>query len=133
MVWKAQKLRDHEDAHDVITFKDANGESWNNNDDAGKHRGLNYKNFVAAGESPDHDMYLADITTKYIKNLKLTGSYMQIPGVLKDFVIEAHYKIPVSDTGWAVRPGIRHFMQFDDGGGVVAGDSNALGAEAYWL
>lgn len=124
-----QKLRDHEDAHDVITFKDANGESWNNNDDAGKHRGLNYNNFLVAGENPDHDMYLADITTKYIKNLKLTGSYLQIPGVLKDFVIEAHYKIPLSDTGWAVRPGIRHFMQFDDGGGDVAGDSNALGAK----
>jgi hypothetical protein len=123
----AQKLRDHENSHDVITFKDANGESWNNNDDAGKHKGLNYNNFIAAGEDPNHDMYLADITTKYIKNLKLTGSYLQIPGVLKDFVIEAHYKIPVSDTGWAVRPGIRHFMQFDDGGGVVAGDSNALG------
>jgi len=123
----AQKLRDHEDAHDVITFKDSDGESWNNNDDAGKHRGLSYNNFVNAGEDPNHDLYLADITTKYIKNLKLTGSYLQIPGVLKDFVIEAHYKIPVSDTGWAVRPGIRHFMQFDDGGGVVAGDSNALG------
>ncbi|MDQ7047533.1 MAG: hypothetical protein Q9M39_07895 [Sulfurovum sp.] len=123
----AQKLRDHEDAHDVITFKDANGESWNNNDDAGKHRGLNYNNFVAAGEDPNHDMYLADISTKYIKNLKLTGSYLQIPGVVKDFVIEAHYKIPLFDSGWAVRPGIRHFMQMDDGGGVVAGDSNALG------
>ena len=123
----AQKLRDHEDSHDVITFKDENGESWNNNDDAGKHRGLSYDNFIAAGEDPDHDMYLADITTKYIKNLKLTGSYLQIPGVLKDFVIEAHYKIPLSDSGWAVRPGIRHFMQFDDGGGEVAGDTNALG------
>ncbi len=123
----AQKLRDHEDSHDVITFKDVNGESWNNNDDAGKHRGLNYDNFLAAGEDPDHDMYLADITTKYIKNLKLTGSYLQIPSVLKDFVIEAHYKIPVFDSGWAVRPGIRHFMQFDDGGGAVAGDMNALG------
>jgi hypothetical protein len=123
----AQKLRDHEDSHDVITFKDVNGESWNNNDDAGKHRGLNYNNFLAAGEDPDHDMYLADITTKYIKNLKLTGSYLQIPGVLKDFVIEAHYKIALSDSGWAVRPGIRHFMQFDDGGGEVAGDTNALG------
>ena len=122
-----QKLRDHENAHDVITFKDGAGESWNNNDDAGKHKGLNYNNFIAAGKSPDNNMYLADITTKYVKNLKLTGSYLQIPGVLKDFVIEAHYKIPVSDSGWAVRPGIRHFMQFDDGGGAIAGNSNALG------
>jgi len=123
----AQKLRDHENAHDVITFKDAAGEKWANNDDAGVHKGLTYDKFVAAGEDPNHDLYLADITTKYIKNLKLTGSYLQVPGVVKDFVIEAHYKIPVSDTGWAVRPGIRHFMQFDDGGGAVAGDSNLAG------
>jgi len=123
----AQKLRDHENSHDVITFKDANGESWNNNDDAGKHRGLNYDNFVNAGEDPNHDMYLADFNSKYFKNLNFTASYLQIPGVLKDIVFEAHYKIPVSDSGWAVRPGIRHFMQFDDGGGAVAGDSNALG------
>ncbi len=123
----AQKLRDHENSHDVITFKDANGESWNNNDDAGKHRGLSYNNFVAAGENPDHDMYLADITTKYIKNLKLTGSFLQIPGVVQDFVIEAHYKIPLFDTGWAIRPGIREFIQKDDGGGAVAGNMNALG------
>jgi hypothetical protein len=126
----AQKLRDHEDSHDVITFKDGSGdawEEWKNNDDAGKHKGLSYDNFVAHGEDPNHDMYLADITTKYIENLKLTGSYLQIPGVLKDFVIEAHYKIPLFDSGWAVRPGIRHFMQFDDGGGVIAGDTNALG------
>lgn len=129
VAWFAkQKLRDHTDAHDVITFKDANGESWNNNDDAGKHRGLNYNNFIAAGEDPKHDMYLADISTKYIKNLKLTGSFLQIPGVLQDWVIEAHYKIPVGESGWAVRPGIREFIQNDDGGGAVAGDSNALGA-----
>ena len=123
----AQKLRDHEDSHDVITFKDSDGESWGNNDDAGKHKGLKYDNFVNAGEDPNHDMYLADITTKYIENLKLTGSYLQIPGVVKDFVIEAHYKFPLTDSGWAIRPGIRHFMQFDDGGGAIAGDTNAPG------
>ena len=134
----AQKLRDHENSHDVITFKDGSGSpygKWNNNDDAGKHKGLNYDNFVNAGQDPDNNMYLADISTKYIKNLKLTGSYLQIPGVLQDFVIEAHYKIPLSDTGWAVRPGIREFMQFDDGGGSIINVNNtkdpvnALGAK----
>jgi len=123
-----QKLRDHEDAHDVVTFKDADSESWNNNDDAGKHKGLNYNNFVASGKDPKHTMYLADITTSYIKNLKLAGSYLQIPDVLQDFVIEAHYKIPFSDSGWAVRPGIREFIQNDDGGGAIVGNSNALGS-----
>ena len=94
-----QKLRDHEDAHDVITFKNAKGESWDNNDDAGKHKGLNYNNFKKAGENTDHDMYLADIRTKYFENLDTTLSYLQIPNVLQDFVVEAHYKIPVYDSG----------------------------------
>ena len=126
----AQKLRDHENSHDVITFKDANGEIWNNNDDAGKHRGLSYDNFMYAGKDPNHDMYLADFNSKYIKNLNFTASYLQIPGVLKDVVLEAYYKIPVSDSGWEVIPGIRHFIQIDDGGGEVAGDTNFLGKPA---
>ena len=133
----AQKLRDHENSHDVITFKSAptgnatqdKYRKWNNNDDAGKHKGLNYDNFLKAGKDTDHNIYLADLTTKYIDHLKLTGSYLQIPSVLKDFVMEVHYKIAVSDTGWAVRPGMREFIQLDDGGGEVAGNSNALGGE----
>ncbi len=123
----SQKLRDHEDGHDVVTFKDANGESWNNNDDAGRHKGLNHNNFVAAGVDPNNNMYLADIRTKYFTNLDTTFSYLQIPGVLQDFVIEAHYKVPLADSGWTLRPGIRHFIQLDDGGGAIAGDSNVLG------
>ncbi len=127
-----QKLRDHEKYHDVITFKDGSGSQygkWNNNDDSGGHKGLTYDNFVSAGKNPNHNMYVADFKSTYIKNLKCIASYLQIPGVLKDAVLEAHYKVPVSDTGWAVRPGIRYFMQFDDGGGEVAGNSNALGAK----
>jgi len=131
----SQKLRDHEHSHDVITFASApTGDErrdryrkWDNNDDGGKHAGLSYDHFIEAGKSPDHDLYLADIDTEEIRNLKLTGSYLQIPGVLKDFVIEAHYKIPLFKTGWAVRPGIREFIQIDDGGGKVAGDTNVLG------
>jgi hypothetical protein len=126
----AQRLRDHENSHDVITFQDAHGEIWNNNDDAAKHSGLTYANFVKAGKDPDHNMYLADFNTKYIKNLNFTLSYLQIPGVLKDTVVEAHYKIPVSISGWTVRPGIRYFIQMDDGGGEVAGDTNFLGKPA---
>lgn len=121
-----QKLRDHTTAHDVITFKDESGEKWGNNDDAAVHRGLSYENFVAAGEDPDHDMIIADFTTKDIKNLKATASYLQVSGVVQDVVLEAHYKIGF-ENGWAVRPGFRYFYQMDDGGGAVAGDHNWLG------
>ncbi len=126
----AQKLRDHENSHDVITYKDSNGENWNNNDDAASHRGLSHDNFVNAGKDPNHNMYLADFNSKYIKNLNFTASYLQIPGVLKDAVLEAHYKVPVSNSGWVVRPGIRYFIQMDDGGGNIAGDTNILGKPA---
>ncbi len=125
-----QKLRDHEDAHDVITFKNAAGESWANNDDSAVHKGLNYQAFLAAGEDPDHKLYLADIKTKYIDNLDLTFSYLQVPGVVKDFVAEAHYKILIGQSGWAVRPGVRYFLQTDDGGGKVANDTNLKGKPA---
>lgn len=115
-----QKLRDHEDAHDMITFKDASGESWNNNDDAGVHKGLTYANFVAAGEDPSHDMFLADIKTKAVDNLDFTLSALTVPGVVTDVVAEAHYRMKL-DNGWAVRPGARYFHQMDDGGGAVGG------------
>ena len=126
----AQKLRDHENSHDVITFKDANGERWNNNDDAAGHKGLTYDKFVNEGKDPDHDLYLVDFISTYIKNLKFAASYLQVPGVMKDAVLEAHYKILIPDSGWAVRPGIRYFLQMDDGGGKIAADTNFLGKPA---
>ncbi|MCW8822300.1 MAG: hypothetical protein OQK45_08725, partial [Sulfurovum sp.] len=119
-----QKLRDHEDAHDVITFKDADGNSWDNNDDAGVHKGLSYANFVAAGEDPNHDMFLADVNTKAVDNLDFTLSALTVPGVVTDIVAEAHYRVAL-DNGWAVRPGIRYFAQMDDGGGDVAAVTNS--------
>jgi len=124
-----QKLRDHEESHDVLTFKDENGNSWNNNDDAAVHKGLTYNKFVEAGESPDHDLIVADFTTKYIDNLKFTLSYLAVPDVVQDVVAEAHYKIGFENR-WAVRPGIRYFYQMDDGGGEVAGYTNLKGKEA---
>ncbi len=128
----AQKLRDHENSHDVITFKDGSGTpygKWNNNDDSAVHKGLSYSAFTAAGEDPNHKLYLADFRTKYIDNLDLTLSYLQVPGVVKDFVAEAHYKIALGN-GWAVRPGARYYYQMDDGGGAVAGYTNLTGKVA---
>jgi len=124
-----QKLRDHEDGHDVITFKDRDGESWNNNDDSAIHKGLNYSNFVDAGADPKHDLVVADFSTKYIDNLKFTLSYLAVPHVVQDIVAEAHYKIAFENK-WALRPGVRYFYQMDDGGGDIAGYTNLTGKEA---
>jgi hypothetical protein len=126
-----QKLRDHENAHDVITFQNSIGDSWDNNDDAGVHKGLSYANFTdpAINEDPNHDMFLGDINTKAIDNLDFTLSALTVPGVVTDVVAEAHYRFPL-DNGWAVRPGARYFHQMDDGGGEVAGYTNLTGKEA---
>ena len=99
-----QKLRDHEDAHDVITFKDASGDSWGNNDDAGVHKGLTYDNFVAAGEDPNHDMFLADVNTKAVKNLDFTLSALTVPGVVTDIVAEAPQGEPMSGRLHSIAP-----------------------------
>jgi len=125
--FKAQKLRDHENSHDVITFKNAAGESWANNDDSAVHKGLSYDAFKAAGEDTDHKLFITDLRTKYFDNLDLTLSYLQVPDVVKDFAVEAHYKVALGQSGWAVRPGIRYFLQKDDGGGAVAGNKNLKG------
>ncbi len=129
-----QKLRDHEDAHDLITFKTADYATnpyskWNNNDDAAVHKGLNYANFVAAGEDTNHDMFLADITTGVVENLDFTLSALTVPGIVTDIVAEAHYRIPF-ENGWAIRPGARYYHQMDDGGGDVAGYTNLSGKAA---
>ncbi|MDM5272731.1 hypothetical protein PGH07_11155 [Sulfurovum sp. zt1-1] len=124
-----QKLRDHTGAHDVVTFKDENGESWNNNDDAAVHKGLSYANFVAAGEDPDHELIVADINTKAIPNLNATLSFLSVPGVVNDIVAEAHYTVGL-DNGWSIVPGFRYFHQMDNGGGDVAGYTNLSGKAA---
>ena len=120
----AQKLRDHATSHDIITVKDKNGDKWNNNDDSGAHKGLTYANFVREGKDPNHDMSIIDFNNKSIKNLNITLSYLSVPGVFMDGVAEAHYKIPLLDTGWSIRPGARYFYQKDMGGGDVAVDDN---------
>jgi len=122
-----QKLRDHLHSHDVITYKDKNGEKWNNNDDSGGHKGLTYENFIKANRDPDNNIYLADFRYRDIEKLDFTLSYLQIPNILKNLVLEAHYKIPLFKTDWVLRPGMRYFYQMDSGGSEIAGDTNSLG------
>jgi len=117
----AQKLRDHATFHDVITFKDGNGESWNNNDDAAVHKGLSYANFVEAGESVNHELIVADLRNTSVKNLQLDLTYGAVPGVVSSLTGEINYNIPVG--GWSIIPGARYMYQMDDGGGKVGGAS----------
>lgn len=116
-----QKLRDHTRFHDLITFKNSDGERWGNNDDAGVHRGLSYQNFENAGEETDHDLIVAEIWNQSIDNLKVMVNYTGVPDVLYDLTGEAHYTFKAGDFN--IIPGIRYMYQFDNGGGDIGGAS----------
>ncbi len=118
----AQKLRDHTTFHDVITFKDSSGESWNNNDDSAIHKGLSYANFEAAGEDTEHALIVADLRNKSINNLQLDVTYGGVPGVVSSLTGEANYKIGLP-SGFSLTPGVRYMYQMDDKGGEIGGAS----------
>ena len=100
----AQKLRDHTTAHDVIAF---NG--WDENDDSAVN-----KNLTVDRIGNSNELMVGSITNKSIKNLKANVSYAMVPDVVSNLTLEAHYTIPIGDTGWKVAPGVRYMQQFDD-------------------
>ncbi len=124
----AQKLRDHETFHDVITSTDSDGNSWNGNDDSAKHKGLSYAAFKAAGEDTDHTLSIATAKSK-IGNLKTELSYLILSDVLNDAVVEAHYAIDAGGT--KIIPGFRYFKQMDNGGGKIGGASLKGDTQGY--
>ena len=125
----AQKLRDHTSSHDVITFKDSSSNSWGNNDDSAIHKGLNYNNFLKANKDTEHSLTIIDLKNSSIKNAILTISYLDLSDILQDVVGELHYKVSFKNR-WAFRPGFRYFLQKDNGGGKIAGDTNLKGKPA---
>jgi len=118
----AQKLRDHTTFHDVITFKDSSGDSWNSNDDSGVHKGLSYNNFKNAGEDTEHELVVGAISNASVENLKLDITYTAVPDVLSSAIAELNYKIDLGG-GYTLTPGFRYMEQFDNGGGDVGGAS----------
>jgi len=117
-----QKLRDHTTFHDVITFKDSAGSSWNNNDDAAVHKGLSYANFTNANEDTEHDLIIVDAKNTSIKGLQVDVTYGAVPDVLSSITGELNYAISLPD-GYSLTPGVRYMYQMDDGGGAVGGAS----------
>ena len=127
-----QKLRDHTEFHDVITYSDGknknitvgpityNLSNWNNQDDSAAHRGLSYKNLKAAGEDVENDLVIAGATNQSLQNLTLEMWYTGVPDLFYSLMAESNYQIPLPD-GWSLTPGIRYMQQFDDGAGDVGG------------
>ena len=132
MAWLTkQKLRDHSTFHDVLTYGDdyVSGKTstekmligWSNNDDSAMHKGLSYENYKNAGEDTKHDLLIAEIKTKAIKNLDILLNYTGVPDVVSLATIETHYTIAVSS--YKIIPAFRYLYQFDDGGGDIGGAS----------
>ncbi|PHS57534.1 MAG: hypothetical protein COB17_06020 [Sulfurimonas sp.] len=110
-----QKLRDHRDFHSIIAV-----DSFNENDDSGKHKGLSISNIKAAGEDVEPGMIVATIQNKSIKGLKLNLDGMYIEGYVSSLIAEANYKIKLGN-GWVLTPGARYIHQRDEGAGKIGG------------
>ena len=119
--FQAQKLRDHTSSHDVITFKNSDGEKWLNNDDSAIHKGLTFDNLQKNGSSTHNELLIATFENNSVQNLKFITSYLTIPDLISNLTLEAHYTIPLN--GLTIIPGIRYMQQFDDGAGQVGGAS----------
>ena len=119
-----QKLRDHTNNSSVLMYDDrdtTNFTNWDSNDDAGMHKGISYTRLKAAGKPTDSPLIIADFKNKSIKNLKIDGSYYNVPELLSQAMLEANYKIKFD--GFSVSPGLRYLRQFDDGAGSFASAS----------
>lgn len=117
----AQKLRDHTTFHDVLTFKDSDGESWNNNDDAAIHKGLTYTRLEAEGKE-ENDLVIVDARNKSIPNLQIDVTYGSVPGLISSLTGELNYKIALGEK-LSLTPGVRYMQQMDNGAGEIGGAS----------
>lgn len=108
-----QKLRDHEDFHDVIAY---NG--WEENDDSGVHQGLTEAKLN--DEDIDTKLIVLGLTNKSIKDLKTELWITSLPDLFWSGMIEANYQIAFGD-GWSFTHGVRYMQQFDGGAGEIGG------------
>ena len=111
----SQKLRDHQSFHSIIAF-----EKYNENDDAGVHKGLTPTLISAAGEDVNPEMVLVTASNKSIPNLKLDAEYIGLNGFFNTAIAEANYQIKLNDA-WTLTPGVRYLRQMDDGAGAIGG------------
>ncbi len=122
-----QKLRDHTETHSVLMYGDSNSTisqkpQWNENDDAGMHRGLTYTALKAMGKPTDAPLIVADLHNRSVKNLKIDASFYTVPELISQAMAELNYTFIVGDN-FTITPGLRYIRQFDNGAGEVGGAS----------
>jgi len=119
-----QKLRDHTTNHSVLMYDNRDSSSftnWDGNDDSAMHRGISYTRLKAAGKPTDSPLLILDFKNTSIQNLKIDGSFYNVPELLSQGMLEANYQF--NFDGFSISPGIRYIRQFDDGAGSFAGAS----------
>jgi len=119
-----QKLRDHTQAHSILTYGDDNATTsinsqWSENDDSAMHKGLTYTRLKEAGVDTETPLIVGDIHNKSIKNLKLDASFYVVPDLVSEVMAEINYKIDMGT--FSLSPGIRYIKQFDNGAGKIGG------------
>ena len=121
----SQKLRDHTSFHDVITFKDADGVKWANNDDSAINKSITYQKLENANMDVDHALLVLEAINKSIKNLKLKANYTAVPDIVSSATIEGSYTLKAGK--FKVIPAFRYMRQFDDIGGKLGEVANLKG------
>lgn len=131
-IFTGQKLRDHTEYHDIITYNDGKNRTvtigsrtvnlsrWNNQDDSASHRGLSYDNLRAAGKDVDNTLVVAGVKNQSIDHVTLDLWYTGVPDLFYTLMGEANVEIPLAGD-WSLTPGLRYMRQFDDGAGEVGG------------
>lgn len=124
-----QKLRDHDNFHSVIMYDDrssaeagVNEPKWNENDDSGVHRGLNYTNFSKIGQDKNPGLAVIDGNTRGLvtDDLKIAFSGVYLKDLFYTGMLEINYKFDLGG-GYSLSPGLRYVQQFDDGAGAIGG------------
>lgn len=121
--FSAQKLRDHEKFHDVITYGDGSNHPkaiWKNNDDSAIHKGLSYTNLENAGKKTKNSLVVLDLKNDTVENLRLDLAYTAVPGLISSVAGEINYKLPLV-AGFTLTPGYRFMRQMDNGAGEIGG------------
>jgi len=125
-----QKLRDHDNFHSVImvdrrdTSSSSTNTEWNENDDAARHRGLNYTNFEKIGQDKNPALVVLEGYSRAVltDDLEISASAVYLKDLFYTAMFELNYKFSLGG-GYTLTPGMRYVQQFDDGAGAIGGAS----------
>ncbi|MCH9812577.1 MAG: OprD family outer membrane porin [Epsilonproteobacteria bacterium] len=116
-----QKLRDHSEFHHLLAYSDrlnSDYTKWQENDDAGMHRGLTLSKLKAKGI--DDKLYIAQIENRSIDSFTWIANYTAVPDLFSLTLLEGRYVWQLAN-GFKIKPALRYIMQYDDGAGAIGG------------